>query len=144
MVLERAAALPCGPPLARLGIDLDIELGLEAVDLSRARTGLAWASAGSSRNGQHNDEGGTDGGTSTGSLRRLSRSRDHPVASPRAAAEPGLSGAKTSSPKHARSHPDRAAILPVLTACRARVGQRACRTGLCLWTGLPESQMLVP
>jgi len=41
MVLERAAALPCGSPLARLGIDLGIELGLEAVDLSSARTRLA-------------------------------------------------------------------------------------------------------
>jgi hypothetical protein len=69
MALQRTTALPCGSPLARLGVDHSIELGLKAVDLSRARTGLAWASASGSKDGQHNKESGADGRTSTGSLR---------------------------------------------------------------------------
>src|SRR3954447_11366067 len=108
MMLQRAAALPRRSPLARLGVDHGIELGLKTVDFSRARTCLAWTSLSGSREGQHNEDSGVDGRTSTGSLLRLSPSCQHHVASPRVVASPILSGSKMSGTKDARSCPDRA------------------------------------
>src|SRR3954471_17722403 len=82
MVLQRTAALPCTPPLARLGVDHGIELSLEAVDLCRARTRLARASVSRSKQCRHNKEYEADGTTSTGSLSKPAFSRHHCDGSP--------------------------------------------------------------